>query len=689
MTLVGRARYDVSPSMTIPRRSTKPPPLLEPVLSAATFHRDRGELDEALDAYKKALMVAPSDLDGAVLASIYASIGQIKVAQGKVDDAKNNFAKALKSAPAHRRALEGSIDLATKAGDKERVVELRTRLAGALSDPGEKADELTRLATILADELGDAKRAAAVLEEAREHRPGDAALLVRLRELYETSDDGEGLSRVLGAMCLEEESRAARSALRLEQAKVIESKVKDPVRAAVLLEGALEEDPTNDEALVRLVALRTARSEWIPLERVYARLIDRAAEAQQPKRAADVCKRLAHLRKDSMGDREGALEALSGAVRCDPGDVEARAALADLFLEDGDSLAALFELEGAAAIAPRRVETFARLFDIHRRDGRTDRAYLAAMALEELGAAEVDHEMVAAQYRPEGLLRPASALDDAAWDQFLRAPGWDAGAAAILRAVREVAIAIRVADTGKNSLRPPAVDPEKRIDPESTVTVARAFRWAASLLGVPAPDLYIADEVPGGLAAVPLATPTTIVDRSVAGGRSMQEVVFLAARHLTYYRPEHELLLYFPTLPALTSLFIAAVRVGLPDLPVPPAIEERVKAFARSLSERLAPEAKGELEDAVQRFATAGGKTDLGTLLKSVERSACRAGLVLSGDLSVASRVIRAEKREIAELDARERVDDLLAFAASQELAVLREWLGVAARPSMRPPKLF
>ncbi len=635
-------------------------------------------------------MVAPADLDGAVLASIYASIGQIKVAQGKVDDAKNNFAKALKSAPAHRRALEGSIDLAAKAGEKERVVELRTRLAAALGDPNEKADELTRLATILADELGDRKRAAAVLEEARDLRPGDAALLVRLRELYEAEGDGEGLSRVLGAMCLEEHDRVARSALRLEQAKVIETKVKDKARAIALLEGALEEEPTNDEALARLVALRTERAEWLPLERVYARLIDRAAEAQQPKRAADLCKRLARLRKDSIGDREGALEAFSGAVRCDPSDVEARAELAELFLADGDSLAAAFELEGAAAIAPRRVETFARLFDIHRRDGRTDRAFLAASALEELGAAEVDHEMVAAQYRPEGLLRPASALDDAAWDQFLRAPGWDASAAAILRAVREVAITIRVADTGKNSLRPPPpMDPGKRIDPESTVTVARAFRWAASLLGVPAPELYIADEVPGGLAAVPIATPTTIVDRSVAGGRSMQEVVFLAARHLTYYRPEHELLFFFPTLPALTSLFIAAVRVGLPELPVPPAIEERVKSFARAIAERITPDAKAELDDAVQRFASAGGKTDLVTLLKSVERSACRAGLVLSGDLAVAARVLRAEKREIAELDATGRIDDLLAFTASQELAVLREWLGVAARPSMRPPKLL
>lgn len=656
------------------------------MLSAATYHRDRAELPEALDAYKKALMVAPHDLDPAVLASIYASIGQIKAGQGKIEEAKNNFDKSLRHSPLQKRALTGTIEIAIAAGDPKRVAEVRAKLAEATKDPNEKADELSRLATVLADELGDAAGAARALEEARELRPGDPVVLTRLRELYDGLNDGEGLARVLGAMCLEEGRRSARSSLRLEQARIVEEKIGDVPRAISLLEGALEEEPTNDDALERLVALRTRRSEWQPLERVYARLIDRAAEAQQAKRAGALCKRLARLRKNELGDREGALEALSGAVRCDDGDVEARAELAEAFLEDGDALAAIFELEGVAALAPRRVETFARLFDIHRRDGRTDRSFLAAMALEELGAAEVDHEMVAAQYRPEGLLRPASALDEAAWDNLLRAPGWDPIVGAILRAVREAAIAVRIAEQNDKRQRVP--DASRRIDPESTVTVARAFQWASSLLGVALPSLFMADELPSGLAAMALAEPTTMVGASVASGRTMQEVVFLAARHLTYYRPEHELLLFFPTIRALSTLFIASVRIVIRDLPVPGSLEASVVAQSRAIEARLSAEAKGDLEDAVRRFEAAGGKVDLTAFARAVERSACRVGLALSGDLSVATRVLRSEGRDIAELDADARIDDLLVFCASQELAVLREWLGVAARPSMRAPRL-
>jgi hypothetical protein len=190
----------------------------------------------------------------------------------------------------------------------------------------------------------------------------------------------------------------------------------------------------------------------------------------------------------------------------------------------------------------------------------------------------------------------------------------------------------------------------------------------------------------GGLAAMALAKPTTLVGPSASSGRSLQEIVFLAARHLTYYRPEHELLLFFPTLPALSSLFIASVQIVLTDLPVPKAMADSVRANARRIEERLTDEGRAELEDAVRRFEAAGGKADLATVLRAVERSACRAGLVLCGDLAVATRLLRAEQREIAELDAEARIDDLLSFCASQELAVLREWLGVAAKPSLRPP---
>jgi hypothetical protein len=171
-------------------------------------------------------------------------------------------------------------------------------------------------------------------------------------------------------------------------------------------------------------------------------------------------------------------------------------------------------------------------------------------------------------------------------------------------------------------------------------------------------------------------------------GLSLQELAFLAGRHLTYYRPEHYPLVFFPTLAELSALFLAAVKVVLTDLPLPPGAAggDAVARRSKELARRLDAEAKEALADGVHAFDHAGGRADLGGFIRAVELGACRAGLVLCGDLAVAARLLRREERGVGELTADDRLDDLLAFCARPGLAVLREWLGVAARPSMRPP---
>jgi golgin subfamily B member 1 len=659
------------------------------MLSAAAYHRARGQLEEALDAYKKALMVGP-DGDPEVLASIYAHIGEIKLLQDKTREAELNFEKALEAVAGHRRSLDALIEMATAENDHTRALGYRRKVVSLLGDPLERADELSRIATTLADDLADVGGAIEALEEARTLRPGDLMILTRLEELYSKIGAWPNVIEILGALCLEADDAKERARYRVLQADVARAGAKDDARAMQLYEAALEEDPSDAPALAKLVELRTMRSEWRELEREYARLIDRHAERGRADRAWEFCKRLGTLRRDKLDDAEGAMDAFTGALRCKSDDIEARAQLADLFAAQGDNLAAVRELEAAAAVMPRRRQTYRKLFELHTRAGRTDRAWLAAMALEELEAAEIDHEIIAHQYRPEGMIRPAAALDDASWEAFLRAPGYDGAVAEILRASAPAAIAARVealsggpagVQQGKAAL-----DPARRQDPTSTASVVRTFAWASQVLGVPLPELFVLDDVPGGLAAAQVAVPSTAVGPEVVSGPSLQDLAFLSARHLTYYRPEHYALVFFPTLVEITTLFLAAVTTVLSDLPVPSSIEEAVTRIRRDIEERSDDEAKAALDDGVRRFEREGGRVDLGGFLRSVELSACRAGLVVCADLAVAARILREEERAIGGLTSRDRVADLLVYCAEDKLPVLREWLGVAARPSMIPP---
>jgi tetratricopeptide (TPR) repeat protein len=669
-------------------RESKPPsPLLEPMLSAAAYHRARGELDEALDAYKKALMLAETAELG-TLATIYAHIGTVKRLQGKLREAELNFEKALDASPGHRRSLDALCEMARTEKKFAKVAEYRRRIVAVIDEPLEKADELSRLATTLAEDLHDARGAAEALELAREHRTEDPVILMRLKELYSQLEAWPQVVDLYGALCMEADDAKDRALCRFAQAEISLEKLNDEPRALLLLEAVLEEDSSHEQALSMLIARRTARREWRELERAYTRLIDDSAERGRSDRAADFCTRLGKLRRTELSDPEGAIEAFSGALRCDPRDVSVRAELADLFAAQGERPAAVQELQIAAVYAPRREETYRRLFEIHTHEGHTDRAWLAAMALEELKVAELDHELIADQYRPEGALRPANALDDVAWDSFIRAPGSDESVAQILRAVGPAAIQVRV-QLLTEAKKLNALPPERKQDIAGTASIVRTFVWASQVLGVALPDLYLLDEVPaGGVAAVQVATPSTALGKAVVSGLPVQELAFIAARHLTYYRPEHYALVFYPTLNELTVLFLAAVRVSLTELPVPAGIEASVLALQKKIEALLTPDAREALADGIHRFEQEGGRVDLAGWMRSVGLTAVRAGLVLSGDLAVASRVIRREDRAIAELSKEDTIDDLLAFCASEKLAVLREWLGVAARPSMRPPMI-
>ena len=116
-------------------------PHLMPLLLGAEEACEREDWDEALDAYKTALMlVGPGD--NASLATIYANIGEMKRAQGKPREAELNFEKALGAVPLHRRSIEALIDIAIAEPSPKRVVEYRLRLLPALKDDAARARAL-------------------------------------------------------------------------------------------------------------------------------------------------------------------------------------------------------------------------------------------------------------------------------------------------------------------------------------------------------------------------------------------------------------------------------------------------------------------------------------------------------------------------------------------------------------------
>jgi tetratricopeptide (TPR) repeat protein len=679
----------VVPSSPAPSFTSKPPPStppLQPLLAQADAARALSSWEEALAAYKCALMVAPSN-DLATRATIYLHIGDVKRAQGKLREAELNYEKALSTAPEQKGALEALIAVATSLEEPKRVAEWRRKLLATLTDPTERLEQLRALAALYETALKDKHGVINVLEEARVLTPKDGDLLARLRAGYEGLHRWPEVAEVLGAECEAEDDPKLRAVLRFTQADIVLGRQRDEQRGLELLDATLEDDPAHDKALHALVSVRTSRSEWPELEASYTRLVDRLARLSDAERASEVCRKLGALRRDKLRDAGGAIEAFTGALLCKPTDVDARAMLADMYLAAGDEIAATREFEHVALHAPTRTSTFTRLFTLHMRAGRTDQAWLVATALEALGSADVDQQLLVDQYRLEGPIRPTTTLDDAAWDSWLRAPGADEVVAGVFRAALMPAVRLKV-DELRSAKKLLALDPEKRQSASSTVSMVRSFQWASHVLGITAPDLYVMGNVPGGIAAVQGPEPSTALGPDVLRGMSTRDLAFLAGRHLAYYRPEHQVLIHYSTLDELSVLFLSIVKLAMPEVPVPTQLGAAVDKLRKELGRNARDEERDAMKVAVKKLDERGGRVDLAAWIKSVELSAGRVGLLLCGDMAVAAARLRAEARAIAELTMEDRRGDLLAFCASNELAALRAHLSVAAKPSLRPPAL-
>ncbi len=344
----------------------------------------------------------------------------------------------------------------------------------------------------------------------------------------------------------------------------------------------------------------------------------------------------------------------------------------------------LDEIEAAAARAPTHAPLYATAFEIYRRDGSVDGALLAAMALEELGAVSSDQRTLVDHARSVGPVRARAPIDEAAWG-LLRAPGYDEVLAALFAGIEDAAIRVKI-ESLREARKLPSMDREQRLSETSTASVVRTFQWAARFLGVRCPDLYAVDHVPG-IEVIQAREPSTALGRTVLSGRSAKDLAFLAARHLTYLRSEHHVLLYYPTRDELTELLFATVQLGLRESASAAASPE-IRALRARLATRIDEPARRALIQAVQALDARGGQARIGAWMRGVELTAARAGLLLCGDLVTAAGLVRAETRAVADLSTEERRGDLLAFCASRAHLALRAQFVAGAPESGMPPPL-
>ena len=326
---------------------------------------------------------------------------------------------------------------------------------------------------------------------------------------------------------------------------------------------------------------------------------------------------------------------------------------------------------------PRDEDTLHALYRVTKKAGDVDRQWCVAQVLSYLGVATEEEAACYAQHRTATLIRPAGAVPQESWRRLLFHPEEEPLVGEIFSGVVSAVLLGRLSALRRDK-QLVKLAAEAKQDPETTtIQAVRCFHWAAAILGMHSPELFADPDYDGFVEMVPGVPPASRIGARALAGRSGPELAFLAGRHLANYREEHFVKMLVPSARGLEDVFLAALSIGNPGLPLSPQIKQLVVPIAQAIEPILEPQAVDQLRGHFLRFVEEGGRTNLARWSTAVERTCARAGLLLANDLGAAHAVLAAEDAAHAP----ERMDDLMSFVLSDRYAKLRRQIGVALGP--------
>jgi golgin subfamily B member 1 len=663
--------------------------------SEATFlaRRDLADLAFRREAWSEAaaayasVLADPAALPRDAQLVAYERLGIARLRAGTPAEALEPLEKALALDPRRSRALEMLVEAARASGNDDAVVRHTQALLAITDDPKTKLALLEHVATIHHERRHDPQRAIAAYLEALQIWPDERSIMHRLLELYTETKQWKQSVQLLARLA-ELTQGPTRGPYFVAAGNILAEELSARAEAVEAFEQALDADPYDLKSFERIDQLVTEAHDWKTQERIYRRQIKRLGGEPPPeKRPALVMlwHGLGEIYRTRLKDGPAAIAAFEVAASLDPDSLERRRVLAELYRLAGPATYPKAVAEHRALVAQAKtlaemvphLKTLVRLFI---ELGSLDEAHGAAAALVVIGPADADERALYAQYRPTGVVRAHARLTEEVWQKQLYHPEEDRALSQIL-ATLAPAVAMARARPFKDS----GLKKKQRRDLLTDQALpCKVLAYGAAVLGVTAPEVYLASDAPGEVDVVNVrgtvvgvaGLPALVLGKGIADMRSDIELAFVAGRTLAAMRPDHLLRWpsFVPTLAELEIVVHAAIRLVNPKSDVPAEQAAAVAQYVTLLERTLPPQLVEQLTVLVRRFQAAGNGPDLGRWSRAACLSTIRAGFLLAGDLEVAARLGQAAYPAI---DSSEIVRDLCAWSVSDGYFELRAQMGL------------
>ncbi|MBI2393790.1 MAG: tetratricopeptide repeat protein, partial [Deltaproteobacteria bacterium] len=631
----------------------------------------------ALSNYQKVL-TSLGEEDQELRTEVYFRLGTIKRKQGQARQAITNYEKALEIDPAHRPTLEALVTVYTDNKDWKQVVEYKRQILDNIIEGDERFKILNEIGDIWANNDKNLPKAIDALEEALELKPEDHILLHKLLQHYQGAEQWSKMIETIERIANLEQNAERKSKYFYTMAQLYRDKENDLDRAVEFFNAALDNDPSFLKAFEAINKILTSQKDWKNMERAFRKMLHRISGKGNNDLEFNLWHSLGIIYRDRLHQPEAGVEAFRMSSRIKPEDMQERQILAELYEQAGQVDMAVAELQDVLARDPMRVDPYQALYKLYMKAGLFDRAWCIASALHFLKKADGEQTAFFEERRPKGMLAFRARLDNEQWVLNIFHPDQDKILGKIFEMITPAARTAKLLQL-KAARQLPDIPRKFLQDPgTTTVTFAKAFFGATQILGLPSPQLYVRNDVPGALTPAPMDPPSSVAGATVLSGFTPQELMFLIGKHLTYYRGEHYIKTLFPSLTELKTLLLTAVKIAMPDFPLPDDMQKGVMTTAQELVKYMQPVQADGLRLVVKRFVDEGAKADIKRWMQTSDVTAIRAGFVLCGDLEMAAKLIRAEPVVAGDLAPSEKLKELIQYAVSEQYFNVRQALGIA-----------
>ena len=639
---------------------------------AAKANLDTGKAKESAALYQDLVERFSDQLETDEKAETMLRFGEARLKAGDPDGAISPLNEASDLAPDSPEPIILLCKVYEAKKDFEEVVRLKTRRLDVVGGD-ERSALLLEIGEILATQLNDRTRAAKSYVAALDERPDDRKILTKLMQLYSEEKDWGKLVEVVVKLASKVDDKKQKAKYLHTAAIVTARQIGDLDKAVQLYDQVLELDPTLDKALAEAIEIHGDKNDHEGVERLLKVELERATDSGDNAKMLATFEKLGVLYKDKLGWTGEAIDAFEAAQTLEPDNDVRNELLATLYASDPAQY-----LDKAVSAQtpilrrhPYKPDAYRLLRKLYTESKRADAAFCLCQALFCMSFAEPDEERFFRRMRSE----TAAAAQDRFSDDDWSASVMHSDADPLLTAIFTI---IEPAVLKKNGQPLEALGYQQAYALDLSrhpYPMSQTLFYAAGVLGMEPPLTFQNPNDGSGVSFLHAHTPAIVLGAAaLATELPTQAAAFIAARHLTYYRPGLYLRHLVPTGTGLRAWLFAAIKLITPAFPVAKELEGQVKENLSVIEPMIVGPMRDQLASVVTKLLQSGA-IDLKKWVAAVDLSADRVGFIIANDLELANEMIKAADEASSAVAQKERLKELLLFAVSEEYFALRQKL--------------